>query len=734
MLFAISMHAQKGEKQKAYSSDELRRFKELKKKSDLVFNDNDPDFKVTDVPAGWKGESAVVLCQKYYYNYDYTASGVMGGKFIATKELIRRRIKLFDRAAVDAFSEFYFMKSNATAFRIIKPDGSSIDVDPKKAIDVLAGVTVPRFYRSLHYHTAYKKIAIPDLEPGDIIDYFYESSEMTLLEEQKHINYVPVIFTLSGTYPVLKQKYAFIVDKHFFINFRSFNGAPELKQSESALISDDKVSKKAKAYVLEDGNREKSKEERWTNEYLNDPMIKFQVYYVADQNDSYDFLGKSTEVRSEIVSGEEVRNVVMKYVKSNSAYSVVSDKVSSWINDHNEKVTGAVDKALLSYYYWRYYYEYKEYDKFTATTKPVSGPGDRDFICTMVEIMKELDILNKTEIVALVPHNIGNINTLLLLSELELGIRVGGDKGVILFPFERHSRHDEISYLYQGQEAYCFSADVKTDAAPVRRITIPASTYESNSMVADFNIRLSEDMELLEIKRTSYYKGLLKEPYCEMTLMASDYHDSDRKLFDPDYTEIPKWVNKDAAAEYKNEKEEERAEFEKEQKEKLEKVLKNDFEVESYDQFRLMKKGRGQTDSILSYEETFKLKGMVNKAGRNYSLDVGKLIGSQIKITDDEMKRSHDIYYNFPKKLVNNISIELPKGYVPDNMQVLEVNVENEAGTFNAVAVYESGTITITTTKIYKTSFATMDKWPLWVSFLDAAYNFSQKKLILKKT
>jgi hypothetical protein len=284
-----------------------------------------------------------------------------------------------------------------------------------------------------------------------------------------------------------------------------------------------------------------------------------------------------------------------------------------------------------------------------------------------------------------------------------------------------------------GMEAYYFPLDKKKKNEPVRKMTIPSTTSESNIMNADFNVAFTEDMEFLNVKRTTSYTGQLKPSYSKLALYTSDFSTNDSKKYDPDFEEGPGTKNRKKVAEYNRKKEEKESERLKDQKDAWKKDLEDDFEVESYDNYKLLKPGREKDDPMLQYEEQFKLKGMINKAGRNYSLDVGKLIGGQIRVEEKDKKREHDIYYNFPRKLVNNIAVDLPAGYTPDNIKDLEMNIDNEAGSFSSKAKYENGKLTVTTTKIYKTTYSSKDKWQLWIDFLETAHNFSQKKVILKK-
>ena len=730
LLFTTVSIAQTKEEEEKTSRGDLKKQEEDKKKRLEIFNSADPDFKVTKVPEKWKNESAVVLCQKFLFNYQFEPTA------IKLRGLVRRRIMLLDKASVDVFSEFYYGNSDLTGFRVVKPGGKIVDVDQKNAVKVGAGVTIPRIFRSVYYGVSYMKIAIPDLEPGDIIDYFYKSDDaIAYAYVPTYYSYDPIVATLASSYPIVKQKYEFIVAPHFYITCKSFNGASELKEKDPSEVSKDKVSRKAKAYVLEDQDREKSADEMWSNEFITEPMIKFQAYYVATnrQSKTWEFIGETTETRNQIATGEEIRNLVNKYLSINTSATDVG-AARSWINKNCKSKTDPKQVALCAFYYFRGAYNYYSYNYSTGETEEYTGPGEWEFLNFMCDLMKAMDFDNVTDIVAVVPRNLGNLNTVVLRGEINFGVRIGGDNGVLLFPFTRYKTHESMDPDNMGMEAYYFSIDKKKAKDPVKKFTIPLTTSDDNLIKADYDVKLTEDMEFLQVKRNTAVSGLMRSyAKCRAALFTLNFRKSDAEKYDREYDDGTNVRNQKKANEATRKKEESEAERLKSQKEYWKEDLEDDFEVESYESFKLVNPGREQSDPVLTYEEQFKIKGLLNKAGRNYSLDVGKLLGNQLKLEEKDMKRNSDIYYPFPRKLVNNITIELPAGYVPDNLKDLDVKVDNEAGTFSSTAKFEGGKIIVTTTKVYKATFMERDKWPMWIDFLETAYNYSQKKVILKK-
>ena len=124
---------------------------------------------------------------------------------------------------------------------------------------------------------------------------------------------------------------------------------------------------------------------------------------------------------------------------------------------------------------------------------------------------------------------------------------------------------------------------------------------------------------------------------------------------------------------------------------------------------------------------------MVKKAGPNYTVNVGALIGSQANIKDTELNRQYDIYLNHPVNHSYQVVLTIPDGYTVSGVDNLNVNVTNATGGFISTASVADNKLTIKTQKYYASNYLPKSSWPDMVKFLRAAYDFSQKKILLKK-
>ena len=134
---------------------------------------------------------------------------------------------------------------------------------------------IPSIYKPIYYRLGvkYYKIAIPDLEIGDIIDYTINSTIDWDMRENG-IGFTPFIFSLTNSYPTLYQQYRFVMANGMKVKFRAFNGAPNLKMDAKASVFGENES--YVAYYMLDRDREKTIEERWSYELRNTPSVKFQ--------------------------------------------------------------------------------------------------------------------------------------------------------------------------------------------------------------------------------------------------------------------------------------------------------------------------------------------------------------------------------------------------------------------------------------------------------------------------
>jgi hypothetical protein len=751
-----SIAAAGGENQNM-SASEKRAQKKLMDQNNEVFEDKDPYSKKTQIPDKWKNESGVIMFQKIEYHY-YTKMAIAG-----FDEVFRRRIKLLDKAAVDAYGTFTFQAGQEVGFRIIKKDGTMKPVSTANAIAIESGVPINYTVfgiasRYTYFNVGYKKLAIPDLEPGDILDYYYVYNHE--YGRGAGINAVPfpeVIFTLPEEYPIMKQRIEFYVEKEFYINFNSLNGAPNLTQSEQA-------NKHTKVFAVSDSNREREKNEFWEYKYRCEPTVKFQIVYSTEssKDDAPYFLGQpyipQTKVPQDLIKGV-ADQIAMEDVKVNgvSTPDKLSDEVITYMRKHHKNLPDSVAYMRYAYYYLRYFLfvqknreiedqiadksesydaqiNYNTYYPYIPSD-PTDEISDELFIKTMGLVARDQGI--EYDLIFAVPRQIGTLDNLILRNDMLWAMRIKGRKDTYLYPPNKFSNPDEPIYTMEGTDAYYLIPDKQYKKVKMGKFAVPTLPYTNNVTSSTLNVTLNSAMEgSVSVARNCTVKGLSKESFYPEVLIKNQYENQELKKFggETDMDDINGIHNstKKAAAlkKYNGDLDEQRQKRMDLMKDKA----KDDFDIDSYDDFQLVNSGIECDSTQLKFNDKFKVKDLVKKVGPNYTMLVGKLMGATIELKDKDLTRENDVYMAYPRETDNEIDVTIPSGYKVDGIDAFNVNITNSTGGFVSTAKMNGSTLVITTKKYYTANYQPKSSWPDMVKFLQPCYDFSQRKILLKKS
>jgi hypothetical protein len=96
--------------------------------------------------------------------------------------------------------------------------------------------------------------------------------------------------------------------------------------------------------------------------------------------------------------------------------------------------------------------------------------------------------------------------------------------------------------------------------------------------------------------------------------------------------------------------------------------------------------------------------------------------------------REFDVDIRFPRNILWDINFVVPSGYTIEGVEELNTKVDNETGSFVTNAKVENNKLILEIRKIYKQRMVKKEDWSKMLQFVDAAYDFSQKKVVLKKS
>ena len=692
---------------------------------ELFWGKSDSYKKANTIPDKWKNESAVIIYKYEFYNYHKF------GASVTYTSAIRKRIKLLDQAAVTEFSEFTFKDkfysnkgmyafkkgTNVIGIKIVKSDGKEIEINVDKEAKDLEKE---------------KKIAIANLEIGDIIDYYYYSVEpfKSILE----FGFEPEESPLGDVYPTMDMKLSFETENDFFVNFNTYNGAPELKEIPTKNSGERK-------YELIAKDIDKNEFPRWFYPLAELPCYKFQVFFARSgkfEARADAFLSESEKVIKKKVTKEDIFDYYDGKFKPNGDLGVINNylKGKSFASDE--------DKIRDVYYFTRHMFftqyieamvvsESTKYYALSNYSNPIFFRTEESFINYFMEYLKKNNY--DYDIIVGTPRYNGSIDDLLIQKNVTLLLRIKTKTPLFLEYFSPYSSADQFNYNLENSKAIALQVAKGKRVVDAETITLPSSTYLDNISKINTSVKLSDDFADLKIKKESAYFGHLKESEQSDKLYYFDYSFEDYAKYGTK-SAIEYVSNKKRKEEYGNMIDALVKKLKDQQKEEFKKSTEGEYDFKIEDHSLVVKNtGRFGKKTALEYEENFTIKNnLIKKAGENYLIEIGKLITAQVEIDKKEKERKNNVYMIYPRSFDNEITLEIPAGYTIGGLDKLNKKVENETGGFVSSATINGNKLVIKTTKYYKNYFEPNSNWSKMIQFLDAAYQFTQEKILLKKS
>ena len=686
----------------------------------------------SEIPEEWKNESAVFLSKTTEYTYNRPHNSIEYTK------ISHSRIKLLDQAAITEYSTFKYDKNSSyyrsgsrvtnsltIGVKVIKPDGSVLIIDVEE--EAIEGKKE-------------NKLAIPNLEKGDVIDYFFYTN--TIMGENDLFHYEPVENYVNAAYPILDYQFSLKTEKDFFINFTPLNGVPELTRT-NIKTKNKKDNKRIYSFQLK--NVAKNSSKRWFYPFVELPAYKFQVNFARTgkyEKKAYTFISKDVNIIKDHIKKEDIfdfyEDQFRPYGKLGDVQRFLKDKTFS----SDEEKVKAVYYYLRHAYFTNYIegivvenadintiYPYEYYGK-----NPIFFKKEKDFIRFFAAFLKDYKI-NYEILIGTKRYN-GNIEQLLLESNVNFLMKVNTTPSLYIESFNHVSNVNRINPLLENTDAYALKVTDRKYIDDIETITFPKSTYEENNNNEKLDLVISEDFSSVNVHRTSSYTGHNKANEQKERLKFYDYVYEDYSKYGTK-TLYDKIKKKKTKAKYKKEFDALISKLKEDQGEDFQKKLKNEysFDIDTDDySFSIENNGRFNNNDPFEFTEDFKITDdFIKRAGKNYILNVGKLIGAQVEISENEKDRDYNIYMGYSRSFSNNVTIKVPDGYTVSGLDKLNITITNDTGGFTSTAKIEDNILKITTNKYYENNYESKENWSKMVSFLDATYQFTQEKILLKK-
>lgn len=687
-----------------------------------------PQFSSNSTPDKYNKESAVIIGFKRELSIDKKSKAgflTKGERSLIFYENIRFKIKLNDKNAVNAFTEFYFRysdKEDGFSAKIYKNNGVTSNVNLSDAVRVESSSSVPEFFKSFFDQEVgggnrYYKVAIPDLEPGDVLEYVTITKSKLDVRGNGVVQFSPQYELCSKKYPILFNQIAIETDDKSYFKAMSKNGAPEFKKETSA-------NSDFFRYVFTDNDRPTEKDINFINAYRNQPFTKFQVIYANKEDVKGVLIGAKGEIKKSFTKEELARRAWDDYAQTGDYYlggATVQAYVNSIWNDL--KKLGAKDwteKEYIKNVYYRLRNMVIFRDNYLS---------DQTAAYLFGSLLFQKDI--KSDLIITVSNNIGELKDVLFDSEIRYVTKVGKD---YYYNFTDHSNPGELVESLLASEGYIIQEpEKKTGNQSIQPVKLPDAAADQNTALYEINATLNADLNTLTVSRTSTYKGISKnrniaDAMKYTTYMLNDYKnyggnnptDGMREREEEEYNKMLRTMKERYA--------EDKPKFVKQE-------LQNEFSKKvTYKNFSIGSDGRTLKTPELKFTEEFELQGMVRKAGKKLLINIPGLVGSQLQFKKEERTRNTDIDVSYARALGWKINFTVPAGYTLEGLPELSTNISNEIGTYSCTATQANGVATIEIRKIYKQATFSKAKWSDMLAFVDAAFNTSFKNVLLKPT
>lgn len=675
-----------------------------------VWSSTPADFQKRTVPDRYKNASAVILSYYRELSTDYyrkaTADLVLNLRLtrqIDCTDMERMLIQINDKKALKDYSEFTFKTKSrkwtwgyhhktqtVLGIRVIKKNGNVQEVSLDDYVDVKEGKNDKDLSQ---------KIAVPGLEVGDCIDVF-SLDQIDTQEQQLD----PFYFVLRQDEPVLYTKVHCVLDQSLATVYRTMNGAPDFTQTT------DKDKNAVLDMVMDKPIDAESS--IWYNSLEQSPFIEM---YITPTKAKVAVVEKA--MRQKGVRGNpDVTPILqddwklLKSYVSKGGYSPAGlpSTYKSVFKSAKKEGMSAEEKADRIYSF--------EY---------VSGGASQRVFNTVANYLRKLGV--EIEMGITTPFGALPVDKLINYNSTSWFFRLKGTD-VYYFPGTYPKVASEIPYIYQGRKAYMQDSE--------EQITIPVSQAEDNKSVNDMVVKL--DGTKLDISRKVTYSG-------EQKMYGQSLVSPDNTLFGSSqleaYWRYLKYDDKDPYSCYtKKESAELKGAFNEYRKNAIDPFK---AEISSYhDGDPVQVSGYGvdcvgirRDSSNFVYHVDYVMDGMVKRAGNNYLLSVGKLIGSSLKLEGKDRERIDDVWRKMAFVDEWNIEIPLPQGYKvsAEALKKIETSVANECGEFTVKATAGNESVKVYVRKCFAHRVEPVSNWSKLLALVDACSAFADKQMVIAK-
>lgn len=438
---------------------------EIRKQVHTSLWDVDVDVYLQEVPPRFRNTGAVVLQRTQNKEFYRTSRN-----YLRTVNLEHRVIKIQDQNGLHAFSLFAYESMDSeyafdlTALRVIKPDGSIRVYDPND-------LSIEKAYSSV----TYREFIIPDLQVGDIIDYYYFLDFRVLFPQQYSRIFEPVYWLAQEEYPVLSADFQFVLGPSAFINASS-TALPDFKQVNY------KVDRKTfSRFSLHLSNLHALPEDMpWHYPFRSNPNVKYQVFITpySGNSDIRFNLGGSLKLNSDILLSrlQDFMAYSLQPVKDDKSYF---KSFKQYVKARGFRLKEITDREIVEQ--WQEYL-FQRYHLGAITDKTLFR-DNWQFVTITSGLLKQLRIDH--EIVIGLDRATSTAETFVLSDEIIPFIRFLGSDTIYVEPPSLRIQPLQVAARLEDQPLYAYNPTTRKLA----EMEMPGSGVELNWQQVHFVIK-----------------------------------------------------------------------------------------------------------------------------------------------------------------------------------------------------------------------------------------------------
>ncbi|MDE6300373.1 MAG: DUF3857 domain-containing protein [Muribaculaceae bacterium] len=694
--------------------------KYYKKIADKVWASTDPAFDSAAVipDSLTESNSGVIIAWSDDIDVDHevqTTLNTISGQTnrISKKWTNRIMVKLLDQSAIDSHSEFEFGEKKQVKFmervllydlktafgvRVHKPDGRIIEIDLNDAIEIGEG-------KKGKDNRTYK-IAIPGLEPGDVLDYFRFTEEMA-----ETFSLEPQNLVLCARYPIMNRKINLAVDPAITVEYKCYNGVPPLSRGTT-----ERGSLTASLSLM---NVPSVNFEKFTMKFRQLPFIRVQYLNNIDKL----YISKNSRgggLHGDVFPGRiisELRDYLYNYeIETKAGAKALKTVKDNFLKANPEASPRQIaDAAWLALMYQ------------DLTSKGADTKSSDEFERALVfsDMLRKLKIYPDDQIgIGIInPRSDVPVSDISAWDESNFVIRT--PDALYYIPLHTAMSPGELPGDFYGEGAVLYFGDRKTwtTLTPIKEYALPHRKASENSAVFRDTITINDDK--VAVKSMLKMSGAVKSLYSDLTEVpewaseVEDYFDipENRRFRDKSYDpasrskELKTMLKENGVSHYgKN-------------PEKVTEAVVKDRGIRP-----------DSTDIVV--ESAMEFDGLVEHFGDDLGLTVGMLSGVPTRLSDNERSRILDVMLPFINQEIHSMLIKAPDGYCFDeaSVEALQRNISDVTAQFNVQSkINAQGDLELNTLLRYKQADVALAFWPRLLKVLDEAAAFGNASVTLVK-